>query len=266
MACGADTVKKIDTRLDELLDALSATQRRATYGAVAGFVGQPATFLMNGRPRDARHSWIVNQNTGLPTGYDADAVDPKLSEHVEIIRTVEELQEFLDGHREARHEVLDSKERKLDLLSEAKRIAREYRHLTGRPLGVTGEIAEYEAVSILGLELADVRQPGYDAIRREGQRQTRLQIKGRCLLPNRKPGQRLGTIRLDKEWDAVLLVLMNADYDACEMYEADRAAVTAALNAPGSRSRNERGALGVSKFKSIAGGTPIWRSETRRLR
>jgi hypothetical protein len=39
--------------------------------------------------------------------------------------------------------------------------------------------------------------------------------------------------------------------DATAIYEADRELVIAALTAPGSRSRNERGALGVGKSKSI---------------
>lgn len=85
---------------------------------------------------------------------------------------------------------------------------------------------------------------------------TKLQIKGRCLLDTSKPGQRLGSIRLEKEWDAVLMVLMNGDFDAVEIYEASREVVEAALTAPGSRARNERGALGVAKFKSI--GHRVW--------
>jgi hypothetical protein len=53
---------------------------------------------------------------------------------------------------------------------------------------------------------------------------------------------------------------MDAAFDATAIYEADRAAVIAALTAPGSRSRNERGALGVSKFKSI--GRLVWSRTT----
>ena len=136
----------------------------------------------------------------------------------------------------------------LALLRKAKLLAKEYRQLTGRPLGITGEIAEYEAARLLGVQLSPVRTPGYDAVRGR----LRLQIKGRCILPGAGPGQRLGSIDRTKEWDAVLLVLLNEDFDATSIYEADRAAVLAALAAPGSRSRNERGALGVSKFKSIA--------------
>jgi hypothetical protein len=39
----------------------------------------------------------------------------------------------------------------LTILSTAKRIAREYRELTGKPLGIAGEVAEHEAARLLAL-------------------------------------------------------------------------------------------------------------------
>jgi hypothetical protein len=66
-----------------------------------------------------------------------------------------------------------------DLIARTKTLAVEYRRLTGRPLGVTGEVAEYEAARLLGLRLAPARQSGYDAVRSDG---TRLQVKARCIL------------------------------------------------------------------------------------
>jgi hypothetical protein len=45
---------------------------------------------------------------------------------------------------------------------------------------------------------------------------------------------------------------MDAAFNATAIYEANRELVIAALTAPGSRARNERGALGVRKFISIA--------------
>jgi len=140
--------------------------------------------------------------------------------------------------------------RVIQILSDAKRLAQEYRALTGKPLGITGEVAEYEAARILGVELTPARNAGYDAVERVTGR--RYQIKGRCLLPGCKPGQRLGSIDISKEFDAVLLVLLDADFEATEIFEADRNVVISALSAPGSKARNERGALGVAKFKSIA--------------
>jgi hypothetical protein len=147
-------------------------------------------------------------------------------------------------------------ERIMELLRQAKQLAIEYRQLTGRPLGVTGEVAEYEAARILGLELSDVRQPGYDAVKRLASADRRYQVKGRCILDSSKPGQRIGSIRFDHDWDAVLLVLLNQNLEATAIYEVDRDPVRLALLAPGSRARNERGALSVSKFKAI--GRRVW--------
>ena len=57
----------------------------------------------------------------------------------------------------------------------------------------------------------------------------------------------------------MLLVLLDENFDATEIYEADRAPVEAALMAPGSKARNERGALAVSKFKTL--GRCRWRRD-----
>ena len=57
-----------------------------------------------------------------------------------------------------------SDERVLEILRDAKALAREYYQLTGKPLGVTGEVAEYEAARLLGVELGPARQAGYDAV------------------------------------------------------------------------------------------------------
>ena len=153
-----------------------------------------------------------------------------------------------------RHEL----ERVGDILGSAKRLAKRYHTLTGRPLGITGEVAEFEAVRLLRLERSPVRQAGYDAIRRRRGRITKLQVKARCILDPSKPGQRIGQIRLDREWDRILLVILDRDLNPVEMHEAGRAAVTRALLRPGSKSRNKRGALALNQFKRI--GRCVWPS------
>lgn len=147
-------------------------------------------------------------------------------------------------------------ERIVEILSEAKKLAREYRALSGKPLGITGEVAEHEAAVHLGVKLATAREAGYDATETSDGVERRLQIKGRCILDNAKRGQRVGAIDVAKPWDAVLLVLLDSDFDATHIFQAERADVVAALQAPGSKARNERGALSVSKFRSI--GTLRW--------
>lgn len=138
-----------------------------------------------------------------------------------------------------------------EILAEAKALAKRYRNLTGKPLGITGEVAEFSAAKILNLNLAGARQSGHDATRCENGITKKIQIKGRCILPNAKPGQRAGNISLDKDWDTVILVLMDEDFEVSSMFEAGRPEIKKALGAPGSKARNERGSLSVSKFKSI---------------
>lgn len=140
-----------------------------------------------------------------------------------------------------------------EILAAAKDVAVRFKNLTGKPLGITGEIAEFSAAKLLDLELAEARQAGYDAVDSSGRK---IQIKGRCLPDKPGPGQRLGSIHLDHEWDSVLLVLLDQSFEVIEMWEADRPAVQEAVFAPGSKARNERGALSVSKFKQI--GTQVW--------
>lgn len=146
---------------------------------------------------------------------------------------------------------MKSSDQVMSLLAQAKQLAWQYYRLTGKSLGITGEVAEHEAARILGVTLTPARQAGYDATEAVQGRTRTLQIKG-CRLPNGcTPGQRLGSIQPEKEWDAVLMVLLDAEFNATEIWEADRSPILAALSAPGSRARNERGALAVTQFKSL---------------
>ena len=147
---------------------------------------------------------------------------------------------------------------KKEILAEVKALAVEYWELTGKPLGVTGEIGEFEAAEILGLELEAARSAGYDAVRRTGPYR-RIQIKSRWKRDGKNWG-RLSMIDTTKEFDSVMLVLLRREYKVHEIWEAGRQAVIARLAVPGSKARNERGQLGVSQFKSIA--EKVWSNQT----
>ncbi|WP_234452435.1 hypothetical protein [Pseudomonas sp. MF6747] len=84
----------------------------------------------------------------------------------------------------------------LEILKEAKVLARRFYRLTGKPLGVTGEVAEYEAATRLGLLLHPARQAGYDATDTLEDGIARIQIKGRCMLNPLKITGRMGAIDL----------------------------------------------------------------------
>lgn len=145
-------------------------------------------------------------------------------------------------------------DRVMQILKEAKLLAQEYRALTGKPLGITAEVAEYEVARILDLQLTPARHAGYDAVRLADGR--RYQIKGRCVLPDSKPGGRLGSIKISKEFDGVLFVVLDENFNAQSIYEADRPVVIDALTSPGSRARNERFSMSMSLFKRK--GRKVW--------
>ena len=140
------------------------------------------------------------------------------------------------------------------VLANAKDAAVEYYDLTGKPLGITGEIGEFYAAECLDLELAGARTSGYDALDKA---KRKIQIKSRAVEEGRPlGGVRVGSINLKHEFDVVLLVLMNKRYEILQMHEADRAAVKKALTRPGSKARNERGSLAASQFIRI--GKQVW--------
>jgi hypothetical protein len=84
-----------DTAMDQILDLLERHHQRATYGAIGAVVDRPARYLMSGRPRDHRHSWIVNRLTGLPTGYGPDDMHPELLSRPQVLRTSQQLEDWL---------------------------------------------------------------------------------------------------------------------------------------------------------------------------
>ena len=141
-----------------------------------------------------------------------------------------------------------------EIISRAKTAAIEYYDLTGKPLGVTGEIGEYEAARLLNLDLAEARSPGYDA---EDENGRLIQIKTRRITQDKNnKSQRVGSIRLDHQWDSVMLVLMDERYNVSEIYEAERKDIEIEIKKPGSVARNKRGALPISTIKRI--GKLVW--------
>jgi hypothetical protein len=146
-----------------------------------------------------------------------------------------------------------------DILATVKPLAAEYYRLTGKPLGVTGEVAEFVAAEVLGLELAMARTAGYDAIRHGTDGPVYIQIKGRAYSDGTTPAQRIGRIKTGSRCDIVLLVLLdNATLEPCEMWEAPFSDVLARLAEPGSKARNERGALSVRDFKRLHNARLVW--------
>lgn len=145
------------------------------------------------------------------------------------------------------------------LIEQARQLAADFKQMTGKPLpGVSNEIAEHDAVKFLGLTLCDDRTQGFDATRvLSSTGPQRVQIKARVIFNENYRGQRLGQLKLDKDWDSVVLVLMDERYQAIEILEASREEIVGNLN--DNASRMKRGAMSVAKFRNIA--TLVWTQE-----
>ncbi len=144
------------------------------------------------------------------------------------------------------------------LISQARQLATEYRRTMGKPLpGISTEIALHDAITLLSLEPAEEAGRGYDALDPARDRM-RIQIKSRAIFDESKSGQRVGQIKIDQPWDAVVLVLMDEAYEPYEIYEAERKALLGFMG-KSSSSRAKRGALSVARFKMI--GRLAWARE-----
>jgi len=129
-----------------------------------------------------------------------------------------------------------------EILRKIKPLAVEYYQLTGKPLGVTGEVAECAAAELLDLTLTPARTIGHDALRNA----ERIQIRGRARGKKSK-GQRVPPVKATAPCDAVVLVLLDiATLDALEIWEAKFADVVKRQKRIGGKG------LHVSDFKRIA--------------
>ena len=136
------------------------------------------------------------------------------------------------------------------LITETRRIAREYRLATGKVLPVTPEIAINDAISILEMLPNSDNSPGYDAIYNYADEQLKVQIKGRAVFNEKRQGHRIGQLKLDQEWDAIVLVMMNADFMPEEIYMAKRDEILSELEEK--QLNNKKGPMTIAKFKLIS--------------
>ncbi len=134
------------------------------------------------------------------------------------------------------------------LIAETRRIAKEYRLATGKTLPVTPEIAINDAISILELLPNEENSPGYDAIYKKDSETLKVQIKGRVIFNEKKQGHRIGQLKIEQQWDAIILVIMNADFMPEEIYMAKRDIILQELV----EKSNKKGAMTLAKFKIIS--------------
>lgn len=147
------------------------------------------------------------------------------------------------------------------LMHETRQLAARYRETTGNVLPVTGEIARFDAAKALDLDLIDEPNSAIDAIGRTGERENkRIIIKGRAIFENTRSSPRIGQLNPDQEWDLVVLVLFDEQYEPDEIYEASREDIAAAMDSKKESSRKKRGAMSIAQFKII--GERVWTRET----
>jgi len=104
-------------------------------------------------------------------------------------------------------------------------------------------------------------QIGYEAIGTEksGDLQgDKIQIKGRTIFSDAKNAQRIGQLKMEQNWDSVVLVLLDDDYEPFEIYEIDRATLTDNVVDKESK-KAKKGAMTIARFKKIA--TLAWSRE-----
>ncbi len=139
------------------------------------------------------------------------------------------------------------------LMAEARKLAAEYRRVTGKTLPVSSEIAISDAIRLLDLQPAENNSDGWDVVRHTNGKNARLQVKARIVFDQTKGAHPLGQLNLDRSWDGVLLVLMNDEYEAQEIYEADRDVIVQTI---AGKEKKKRGSMSVAQFKKI--GRRVW--------
>src|SRR3989338_8392976 len=104
------------------------------------------------------------------------------------------------------------------------KIALEYETLTGRKLGITGEIAEIIVCHKLGLKLlANSLSPGHDAVDERG---NKFQIKSKRIIKNKG---RIGRFS-DHKFDYLITVLFDKNYKIIGLYQADYKKIIPIIN------------------------------------
>ena len=156
------------------------------------------------------------------------------------------------------------------LMAQTRRVAADYHQTTGQALPVTAELARFDAIDKLNLQKLE-GENGVDAIqvaRIENATgaaelvaaEERYLIKGRVIFKGGKARQKLGQINLDGQWDCLLMVLYDGDYEPTQIYKISRAVIeTEVKRQQKDKPKDKRGSMTVAKYKAI--GDLVWAPE-----
>ena len=139
------------------------------------------------------------------------------------------------------------------LMEETRRVAAEFRKATGQTLPVGPELARYDASRLLNLESAPDGLSGVDAV---SGYDSRYQIKNRVVFDDSKGGHRIGQLNFDGDWNVLLLVLLDEEYNTIEIYQMGRDIAVEAVDELNNDTRKKRGPMSVAKFKAL--GSLVW--------
>ncbi|MDF1644748.1 MAG: hypothetical protein P1U80_11255 [Pseudomonadales bacterium] len=139
------------------------------------------------------------------------------------------------------------------LMEETRRVAAEFRKATGQTLPVGPELARYDANRLLNLESPPDGLSGVDAVSGDD---LRYQIKNRVVFDDSKGGHRIGQLNFHGDWNVLLLVLLDEQYNTVEIYQMDRETAVEAVDELNNDTRKKRGPMSVAKFKAL--GSLVW--------
>lgn len=143
-----------------------------------------------------------------------------------------------------------------ELMKQTRRLAADYYRTTQQTLPVSNELAKYDACRLLNLTEVNESVKGVDAIDAEN---TPILIKSRVIFKDGNNSYRVGQFNTDGEWQKVVLVLFDPDYEPFEIHALSRAEFSESIPEKTNEKRAKRGPMSVAKFKNI--GELIWTRE-----
>lgn len=142
------------------------------------------------------------------------------------------------------------------LMEETRRLARAFKHNTEKALPISNELGRFDAQKILQLQNPQQPEKGVDFIGTGELAGQKIQVKSRVVFNPGKSGLRVGKINEEGEWDTLLLIMYDDDYNPDEIFVAQKHALLTALK---DKKPNKRGALSVAHFKVL--GECIWQAD-----
>jgi hypothetical protein len=124
----------------------------------------------------------------------------------------------------------------------------------GKTTGMTSEIAAYDAARLLDLELCSDKTLGYTAVGRGERDGMRILVKGRVVHDGQKSRQRIGQLNFDQDWDDLMVVLLDEEFEPQEILEITRDQLEDEMN--NKDKSNRKGPLSVAKLRAI--GELVW--------